>query len=40
MEAYRALLATVAEEGGWGCSLGELDGWWRERAARGGTGRA
>jgi peptidoglycan/xylan/chitin deacetylase (PgdA/CDA1 family) len=33
MEAYRALLATVAEEGGWGCSLGELEGWWRERAA-------
>ena len=33
LEAYRALLETVAEEGGWGCTLGELEGWWRARAA-------
>lgn len=30
-ECYRALLETVAELGGWGCSLGELNDWWRAR---------
>jgi hypothetical protein len=32
LECYRALLETVAELGGWGCSLGELERWWRSRA--------
>jgi peptidoglycan/xylan/chitin deacetylase (PgdA/CDA1 family) len=30
---YAALLEAAAEEGGWGCTLGELALWWRERAA-------
>lgn len=30
---YQALLATVAALGGWGCSLGELNTWWRARRA-------
>lgn len=30
---YRALLETIAELGGWGCSVGELDAWWRARRA-------
>ncbi|MHB9026383.1 MAG: DUF7033 domain-containing protein [Armatimonadota bacterium] len=31
---YRALLETIAELGGWGCSLGELNAWWRARRAQ------
>jgi peptidoglycan/xylan/chitin deacetylase (PgdA/CDA1 family) len=38
LAAYRALLETVAEEGGWGCTLGELEEWWRARAAAVGGG--
>ena len=30
---YRALLESIAALGGWGCSLGELAAWWRERRA-------
>ena len=30
---YRALLEMIAELGGWGCSLGELNAWWRQRRA-------
>ena len=30
-EAYRALLRTAAELGGWGCSLEELYAWWHAR---------
>jgi len=31
MACYRALLNTVAELGGWGCSVTELNDWWRSR---------
>jgi hypothetical protein len=31
MAHYRALLQTVADLGGWGCTLGELNTWWRAR---------
>ena len=34
LPCYQALLATVAEQGGWGCSLGELNDWWRFRRQR------
>jgi hypothetical protein len=33
-ESYSSLLSTVSELGGWGCSLAELDTWWRARRAR------
>jgi hypothetical protein len=32
-ECYRALLDIIADLGGWGCSIGELNAWWRERRA-------
>lgn len=31
MPVYEALLETIADLGGWGCSLGELNTWWRAR---------
>ncbi len=31
LEVYRALLETVAELDGWGCTLGEMNDWWRAR---------
>jgi len=31
---YRRLLQLVADLGGWGCTLGELNSWWRQRRAR------
>lgn len=31
LECYSTLLDTVTELGGWGCSLGELNDWWRTR---------
>jgi peptidoglycan/xylan/chitin deacetylase (PgdA/CDA1 family) len=33
LPAYRALLETAAELGAWGCTLGELEHWWRGRSA-------
>jgi hypothetical protein len=30
---YQALLATIADLGGWGCTLAALTDWWRERRA-------
>lgn len=30
---YRALLDLVSDLNGWGCSLGELNAWWRQRRA-------
>lgn len=32
--AYRALLDLVERNGGWGCSLADMNNWWRERRAR------
>jgi hypothetical protein len=34
LACYRHLLQVIAELGGWGCTLGELDAWWRERRQR------
>jgi hypothetical protein len=34
LEVYQALLETVAELDGWGCTLGEMNAWWRARRAR------
>jgi len=33
-DCYCSLLATVSELGGWGCSLAEMDDWWRARRDR------
>jgi peptidoglycan/xylan/chitin deacetylase (PgdA/CDA1 family) len=30
---YRRVLQAAAERGAWGCSMAELDAWWRKRAA-------
>jgi len=30
-ECYRELLTYIARLGGWGCTLGEMDTWWRQR---------
>ncbi len=32
-DCYELLLADIAELGGWGCSVAELDAWWRKRRA-------
>lgn len=40
LECYRALLESVAELGGWGCSLGELARWWQSRAAASASSQA
>jgi peptidoglycan/xylan/chitin deacetylase (PgdA/CDA1 family) len=31
LTTYRALLAAIVELGGWGCTIGELNTWWRAR---------
>ncbi|OPZ85133.1 MAG: hypothetical protein BWY76_01540 [bacterium ADurb.Bin429] len=31
LDAYRVLLRDIAELGGWGCTLGEVNAWWRAR---------
>ncbi len=33
LDAYRLLLRDIAEGGGWGCTLGEVNAWWRARRA-------